>query len=88
MSKTVSHLDILESESIHILRETVAQFRKPVLLYSMGKDSTVLLHRLCMPPRIPVVQPAMMNSKSAFRKGDAQLVNGVPVGLAPLECRS
>jgi sulfate adenylyltransferase subunit 2 len=39
-----SHLDLLESESIHILRETVAQFQKPVLLYSMGKDSTVLLH--------------------------------------------
>jgi sulfate adenylyltransferase subunit 2 len=39
-----SHLDLLESESIHIFREAAAQFRKPVLLYSIGKDSTVLLH--------------------------------------------
>ncbi len=39
-----SHLDFLESESIHIFREAAAQFRNPVLLYSIGKDSTVLLH--------------------------------------------
>ncbi len=39
-----SHLELLESESIHIFRETAAQFQKPVLLYSIGKDSTVLLH--------------------------------------------
>jgi sulfate adenylyltransferase subunit 2 len=38
------HLDFLESESIHIFREATAQFRRPVLLYSIGKDSTVLLH--------------------------------------------
>lgn len=44
MSATISHLDLLEAESIHIFRETAAQFRKPVLLYSIGKDSTVLLH--------------------------------------------
>ena len=39
-----SHLDLLEAESIHIFREAAAQFRKPVLMYSIGKDSTVLLH--------------------------------------------
>ncbi|WP_244659434.1 sulfate adenylyltransferase subunit CysD [Bradyrhizobium guangdongense] len=39
-----SHLRRLEAESIHILRETVAEFRKPVMLYSIGKDSSVLLH--------------------------------------------
>ncbi|WP_295844463.1 sulfate adenylyltransferase subunit CysD [Tardiphaga sp.] len=39
-----SHLRRLESESIHILREVAAEFRKPVLLYSIGKDSSVLLH--------------------------------------------
>ncbi len=38
------HLRALEAESIHILRETVAQARAPVLLYSIGKDSSVLLH--------------------------------------------
>jgi len=37
-------LKALENESIEILRETAASFRKPVLLYSIGKDSSVLLH--------------------------------------------
>ena len=42
--RATSHLRRLEAESIHILRETVAEFRKPVMLYSIGKDSSVLLH--------------------------------------------
>ncbi len=41
---TLSHLDDLESESIHVIREVAAECRKPVLLYSIGKDSAVLLH--------------------------------------------
>ena len=41
-----SHLDRLEAESIHILREVAAEFRRPVMLYSIGKDSSVLLHLL------------------------------------------
>jgi sulfate adenylyltransferase subunit 2 len=44
MTAPLTHLDVLEAESIHIFREAAAQFRKPVLLYSIGKDSTVLLH--------------------------------------------
>lgn len=40
----LTHLDRLEAEAIFILRETAAQFRKPVLLYSIGKDSGCLLH--------------------------------------------
>ena len=44
MNKPLSHLDVLEAEAIHIFREAAAQFRKPVLMYSIGKDSTVLLH--------------------------------------------
>ena len=44
MTIAVSHLDLLEAEAIHIFREAAAQFRKPVLMYSIGKDSTVLLH--------------------------------------------
>ncbi|AKQ67796.1 Sulfate adenylyltransferase subunit 2 [Myxococcus hansupus] len=40
----MSHLSELEAESIHILRETVAEFANPVMLYSIGKDSQVLLH--------------------------------------------
>jgi sulfate adenylyltransferase subunit 2 len=44
MTVPISHLDLLEAESIHIFREAAAQFRRPVLMYSIGKDSTVLLH--------------------------------------------
>jgi sulfate adenylyltransferase subunit 2 len=44
MSLPLSHLDLLEAESIFILREAAAQFRKLVFLYSAGKDSTVVLH--------------------------------------------
>ena len=40
----LSHLERLEAESIHIMREVVAQFDKPVMLYSIGKDSSVMLH--------------------------------------------
>src|SRR6516164_4221232 len=39
-----THLEALEAESIYIIREVVAQFRNPVLLYSIGKDSSVLVH--------------------------------------------
>ena len=45
MSSThLSHLDRLEAESVFILRETLAEAAKPVMLYSMGKDSAVMLH--------------------------------------------
>ena len=40
----LTHLQRLEAESIHIMREVAAQFHKPVMLYSVGKDSSVLLH--------------------------------------------
>ena len=40
----LSHLKTLEAESIHIMRETVATSERPVMLYSIGKDSSVLLH--------------------------------------------
>ena len=40
----LNHLDRLEAESIHILRETVAEADRPVMLYSIGKDSAVMLH--------------------------------------------
>ena len=56
----LSHLDRLEAESIHILREVAAEFRAPVMLYSVGKDSSVLLHLLLKafapsPPPIPLL---------------------------------
>ena len=44
MTRSLTHLDRLEAESIHILRETVAEADKPVMLYSIGKDSSVMLH--------------------------------------------
>ena len=50
------HLRELEAESIYVLRETAAQFERPVLLYSIGKDSTVLLHlavKAFRPAKIP-----------------------------------
>jgi sulfate adenylyltransferase subunit 2 len=42
-SRTLSHLRALEAESIHIMREVVAEFAKPVMLYSIGKDSSVMV---------------------------------------------
>ncbi len=42
--RSLTHLDRLEAESIHILRETVAEADRPVMLYSIGKDSAVMLH--------------------------------------------
>jgi sulfate adenylyltransferase subunit 2 len=53
----LTHLDRLEAESLHILREVAAECRNPVLLYSIGKDSSVLLHLLLKafaPARPPI----------------------------------
>jgi sulfate adenylyltransferase subunit 2 len=55
-SSSLSNLDLLEAEAIHILRETVAQVERPVLLYSIGKDSGTLLHlavKAFYPSRLP-----------------------------------
>ena len=42
--KQLTHLKQLEAESIHIIREVAAEFENPVMLYSIGKDSSVVLH--------------------------------------------
>ena len=60
MLPPLSHLDHLEAESIGILREVVACFRRPVLMYSIGKDSSVLMHLLKKaftpaPPPMPLL---------------------------------
>jgi sulfate adenylyltransferase subunit 2 len=44
LSRGLTHLEQLEAESIHILREVVAEADRPVMLYSVGKDSAVMLH--------------------------------------------
>ena len=52
----LSHIDILESESIHIIREVASEFINPVMLYSIGKDSSVMLHlaqKAFYPSKIP-----------------------------------
>jgi sulfate adenylyltransferase subunit 2 len=52
----LSHLQRLEAESIHIIREVVAEAEKPVMLYSIGKDSSVMLH-LARKAFFPAVPP-------------------------------
>jgi sulfate adenylyltransferase subunit 2 len=54
--KTLSHLQRLEAESIHIIREVIAEAEKPVMLYSIGKDSSVMLH-LARKAFFPAVPP-------------------------------
>jgi sulfate adenylyltransferase subunit 2 len=53
---SLTHLQRLEAESIHILREVVAECQKPVMLYSIGKDSSVMLH-LAMKAFYPAPPP-------------------------------
>ncbi len=54
--KTLTHLQQLEADSIHIMREVVAETEHPVMLYSIGKDSSVLLHlarKAFYPAKVP-----------------------------------
>jgi len=58
--QTLTHLQRLEAESIHILREVVAECERPVMLYSIGKDSSVMLHLAAKafypaPPPFPIL---------------------------------
>ena len=56
MTQTMTHLQQLEAESIYILREVAAEFDNPVMLYSIGKDSSVMLHlarKAFYPSKIP-----------------------------------
>jgi len=56
LTERLTHLRVLEAESIHILREVAAEFARPVMLYSIGKDSSVMLRlaqKAFYPGRIP-----------------------------------
>lgn len=60
MPNKLTHLKELEAESIHIMREVIAEFSNPAMLYSVGKDSSVMLHLLQKafypaPPPLPLV---------------------------------
>jgi sulfate adenylyltransferase subunit 2 len=82
-----AHLQQLEAQAIYILREVIAEFEKPVLMYSIGKDSAVLLHLLrkaCAPakPLMPLLHidttwkfKAMYALRDAIQAaGDVQLI--------------
>jgi sulfate adenylyltransferase subunit 2 len=56
LAANLTHLQRLEAESIHIMREVVAECERPVMLYSIGKDSSVMLH-LAMKAFYPAVPP-------------------------------
>jgi sulfate adenylyltransferase subunit 2 len=67
---TRTHLRQLEAESIHIIREVVAEFENPVMMYSIGKDSSVMLHLACKafypaPPPFPLLH---IDTKWKFRE--------------------
>ena len=66
----VDHLDRLEAESLHILREVAAECRNPVLLYSIGKDSSVLLHLLlkAFAPALPPIPMLHVDTTWKFRE--------------------
>ena len=54
----LSHLDELEAEAIYIIREVAAECEKPVMLYSIGKDSSVMLHESILPGEAAISVPA------------------------------
>jgi sulfate adenylyltransferase subunit 2 len=91
-----SHLQRLEDESIHIMREVAAEFRNPVMLYSIGKDSSVMLH-LAMKAFFPARPPFPLlhvdttwkfremirfRDETAARLGMRLIVHTNPDGLA------
>jgi len=69
MTASLTHLQLLESESIHILREVVAEANNPVMLYSVGKDSAVMLHlaRKAFAPAAPPFPLLHIDTRWKFR---------------------
>ena len=65
----LSHLDALEAEAIYIIREVAAECEKPVMLYSIGKDSSVMLH-LAMKAFYPEKSDAWLCYVNSKKNGD------------------
>ncbi len=66
----MTHLKALEAESIHIFREVAAEFARPVMLYSIGKDSSVMLRlaqKAFYPGRIPF---PLLHVDTSFKFGE------------------
>lgn len=66
----LTHLERLEAESIHIMREVVAEVERPVMLYSVGKDSAVMLHlaKKAFFPSVPPFPLMHVDTKWKFRE--------------------
>jgi sulfate adenylyltransferase subunit 2 len=68
--RTLTHLRALEAESIHIMREVVAEFERPVMLYSIGKDSSVML-RLAQKAFFPAPLPfSLLHVDTTYKFGE------------------
>ena len=59
MNYTLSNLEQLEAESIHIMREVVAEFENPVMMYSVGKDSSVMLRLVLVDSPLTLPLPSL-----------------------------
>ena len=70
MARIFTHLQQLEAESIYIMREVVAEFEKPAMLYSIGKDSSVMLHLLqkAFYPAIPPIPLVHVDTTWKFKE--------------------
>ena len=95
-TKQLTHLKQLEAESIHIIREVVAEFDNPVMMYSVGKDSAVMLHlalKAFAPAKLPFPllhvdtlwkfkEMIAFRDKRAAQEGFELLVHTNPDGIA------
>lgn len=95
-TKRLTHLKQLEAESIHIIREVVAEFSNPVMMYSVGKDSAVMLHlalKAFAPAKLPFPllhvdtlwkfkEMIAFRDKRAKEEGFELLVHTNPEGIA------
>ncbi|AXK49750.1 sulfate adenylyltransferase subunit CysD [Aliarcobacter trophiarum LMG 25534] len=95
-TKQLTHLKQLEAESIHIIREVVAEFDNPVMMYSVGKDSAVMLHlalKAFAPAKLPFPllhvdtlwkfkEMIAFRDKRAKEEGFELLVHTNPEGIA------